>query len=143
MRVTFSRLFRAIVLLLVLTMVGHVAGASAHGALCQESQHAEHGHSSGPANGHDHGGHDHGGAPDVEIQAAHDHGDGSQNHDQKRPQAALAQCHGMVGGCLGCSVASTVELPTPETSRQAVITPVETFSPIDPGVEHRPPIVLL
>jgi len=124
MRVTFSSLFRAVVLLLVLTMVGHVAGTSAHGALCQESPHVEHCHSSGPANGHDH---DYGGdrAPDVAV------------------QAALVQCHGMIGGCLGCSVASTVELLTPETSRQAVITPVETFSPIDPGVEHRPPIVLL
>jgi hypothetical protein len=138
MRVTFSRLFRAIVLLLVLTMVGHVAGASAHGALCQESPHAGHGHSSGPADGH---GHHHGGAPATAIQAAHDHGDGNQ--DQKKPQAAIAQCHGMVGGCLGCSVASTVELPTPETNRQAVTTHVETFSPTDPGVEHRPPIVLL
>jgi len=138
MRVTFSRLFRAIALLLVLTMVGHVAGASAHGALCQESPHVEHGRSSGPADGHDH---HHGGASDTTTQTAPDHGDGNQ--DQKKPQAALAQCHGMVGGCPGCSVASTVELPTPETTRQAVTAPVETFSPIDPSVEHRPPIVLL
>jgi len=132
------KLFRAVALFLVLVMAGHVAGASILAAQCQDEHHAAGGHATGE---HATGGYR--AIDDGRHAVAADAPDRDGNGERDPSGQAAALCGGGATGCMACPVLAGLAPVARDVTRHPVHSRAGIFSPIDPGVESRPPISAL
>ncbi|HZH28795.1 MAG TPA: hypothetical protein VEY95_16605 [Azospirillaceae bacterium] len=131
-------LFRAVAVLLVLVMVGQVVGASVLAAQCLDGHQAAGGHAMGE---HATGGH--GTIDDGRHADAADALDRDRDGEQGLSGQAAALCGGGATGCMACPVLAGSAPVARKMACDPVHSKTGVFSPIDPGVESRPPIAAL